>query len=95
MEELRGKENTLEIKKVEYQKLTSEDEVVKKAKEKFDFVRIDNLDKININKNKIENLKKLVAKKYDLFPSSPYNLFCVCSVYWLSCSIVLRANRRA
>ncbi|MCB0730499.1 MAG: hypothetical protein KDC88_05645 [Ignavibacteriae bacterium] len=65
MEELRGKENTLEIKKVEYQKLTSEDEVVKKAKEKFDFVRIDNLDKININKNKIENLKKLVAKKYD------------------------------
>jgi hypothetical protein len=63
--ELRGKENLLEIRKVEYQKLTSEDEVVKKAKEKFNLVRIDRLDKISINKNKINNLKKLVAKKYD------------------------------
>jgi len=65
MEELREKENKLEIKKVEYQKLTSEDEVVSKAKDKFDLVRIDHLDKITINKNKIDNLKKYIAKKYD------------------------------
>lgn len=65
LEELREKENKLEIKKVEYQKLTSEDEVVSKAKEKFELIRIDHLDKIPINKNKIANLKKYIAKKYD------------------------------
>lgn len=65
LEELREKENKLEIKKVAYQKLTSEDEVVRKAKEKFELIRIDHLDKISINKNKIENLKKYIAKKYD------------------------------
>lgn len=65
LEELREKENKLEIKKVTYQKLTSEDEIVKKAKEKFDLIRIDHLDKITINKNKISNLKKFIAKKYD------------------------------
>jgi hypothetical protein len=62
---LREKENKLEIKMVAYQKLTSEDEVVKKAKEKFELVRIDHLDNITINKNKIDNLKKYIAKKYD------------------------------
>jgi hypothetical protein len=65
LEELREKENKLEMKKVAYQKLTSEDEVVRKAKEKFELIRIDHLDKISINKNKIENLKKYIAKKYD------------------------------
>jgi hypothetical protein len=65
LEELREKENKLEISRVEYQKLTSEDEIVKKAKDKFDLVRIDHLDKISINKNKIKNLKKFIAKKYD------------------------------
>lgn len=64
-EELRGKDNKLEIKKVTYQKLTSEDEVVKNAKNRFDLVRIDHLDKISINNNKIKNLKKYIAKKYD------------------------------
>ena len=62
---LREKENKLEIKKVEYQIMTSEDEVVRKAKQHFELMRIDNLDKIMVNKNKIENLKKFVAKKYD------------------------------
>ena len=65
LEILREKENKLEIKKVEYQKLTSEDEIVSKAKDNFDLVRIDHLDKISVNKNKIENLKKFIAKKYD------------------------------
>jgi hypothetical protein len=65
LEELREKENKLEIKKVAYQKLTSEDEVVRKAKEKFELIRIDHLAKISINKNKIEILKKYIAKKYD------------------------------
>ena len=65
LELLREKENKLEIRKVEYQKLTSEDEIVSKAKQNFDLVRIDHMDKIAINKNKIENLKKFVAKKYD------------------------------
>lgn len=65
LEELREKENKLEIKQVAYQKLTSEDEVVRKAKEKFELVRIDHLNKISINKNKIENLKKYIAKKYE------------------------------
>ena len=63
--ELRDKENKLEIKQVAYQKLTSEDEVVRKAKEKFELVRIDHLNKISINKNKIENLNKYSAKKYE------------------------------
>lgn len=65
LEELREKENKLEIKKVDYQKVTSEDEIVKKAKEKFDLVRIDQLDKITVNKNKINDLKKYITKKYD------------------------------
>ena len=65
LEEFREKENKLEIKRVQYQKLTSEDEVVRKSKEKFDLVRIGHLDKIHVNKNKINNLKKYIAKKYD------------------------------
>ena len=65
LEELREKENKLEIRKVEYKKLTSEDEIVGRAKNKFDLVRIDHLDKISIYKNKIENIKKLIANKYD------------------------------
>ena len=65
LEVLKEKENKLEMRKVEYQKLTSEDEVVSKAKDKFDLVRIDYLDKIQINNNKISNLKKYIAKKYE------------------------------
>ena len=65
LEVLREKENKLEMRKVEYQKLTSEDVVVGKAKDKFDLVRIEYLDKIQINNNKISNLKKYIAKKYE------------------------------
>ncbi|MBK8943764.1 MAG: hypothetical protein IPM32_00700 [Ignavibacteriae bacterium] len=65
MEELREKENKLEIKRVELQRLTSEDEVVQKAKDKFALIRIDNLSKISISKNQIENIKKFVSKKYE------------------------------
>ena len=65
LEELREKENKLEVKRVTYQKLTSEDEVVKKAKDKFDLIRIDHLDHIAVNKNRIQNIKKFIAKKYD------------------------------
>ncbi len=65
LEVLREKENKLEMRKVEYQKLTSEDVVVGKAKDKFDLVRIEYLDKIQVNNNKISNLKKYIAKKYE------------------------------
>ncbi len=65
LEILREKQNKLEEKKVAYQKLTSEDEIVGKAKEKFNLVRIDHLDKVYINKNQIKNLEKLIQKKYD------------------------------
>jgi len=65
LEELREKENKLEARKVAYQKLTSEDEVVRNAKDKFGLIRIDHLDRISINKNRINNLKKFIAKKYD------------------------------
>lgn len=65
LEELKEKENRLVIKKVEYQKLTSEDEVVRKAKDKFDLIRIDYINNIPINNNRISNLKKYIAKKYD------------------------------
>lgn len=65
LEQLREKENKLEIKKVELQRLTSEDEVVQKAKDKFALVRIDNLSKISVNKNQIENIKKFISKKYE------------------------------
>jgi len=65
LEVYREKQNKLEQRKVVYQKLTSEDEIVRKAKEKFGLVRIDHLDEININSNQINNLKKLIQKKYD------------------------------
>ena len=65
IEELRSHENKLEIKKVVYQKLTSEDEVVSKAKEKFDLVRIDYMSKISVNRNRVKNIEKLIKKKYD------------------------------
>ncbi len=65
LEIYREKQNKLEQRKVTYQKLTSEDEIVRKAKEKFGLVRIDHLDEININSNQIKNLKKLIQKKYD------------------------------
>jgi predicted RND superfamily exporter protein len=65
LEVLREKENKLEMRKVEYQKLTSEDVVVGKAKDKFDLVRIEYLDKIQVNNNKISNLKKYISKKYE------------------------------
>jgi len=65
MEELREKENKLEQKKVAFQKLTSEDEIVKKAKNKFKLIRIDHIDDIRINSNQIKNLEKMISKKYD------------------------------
>lgn len=65
LEILREKQNKLEEQKVAYQKLTSEDEIVRKAKEKFNLVRIDHLEKININTNQIKNLEKLIQKKYE------------------------------
>lgn len=65
IQELREKENKLEQKRVAYQKLTSEDEIVKRAKEKFELIRIDHLDDININSNQIKNLEKMISKKYD------------------------------
>ncbi len=65
LEELRGNENKIEIKRVELQRLNSEDEVVKKAREKFDLIRIDNLSKISVNKNQINNIKKYISKKYE------------------------------
>ncbi|MCP5061764.1 MAG: hypothetical protein GY936_04770 [Ignavibacteriae bacterium] len=65
LQELREKENKLEQKRVAYQKLTSEDEIVKRAKDKFELIRIDHLDDININSNQIKNLEKMISKKYD------------------------------
>lgn len=65
LEELREKENKLEIKKVELQRLTSEDEVVQKAKDKFALVRISNLSTISVSKSQIENIKNFVNKKYE------------------------------
>lgn len=65
LEELRGNENKIEIKRVELQRLTSEDEVVNKAKEKFDLIRINNISKISVNKIQINNLKKYISKKYE------------------------------
>ena len=62
---LREKENKLEQKKVAFQKLTSEDEIVKKAKDKFQLIPSDHIDDININSNEIKNLKKMISKKYD------------------------------
>lgn len=65
IDKLHSIENKLEIKRVLYQKLTSEDEVVKKAKDKFDLIRIDHLSKVAVNKNRIKNIQALVNKKYD------------------------------
>ncbi len=65
LERLREKENKLEVKKVELQRLTSEDEVVQKAKDKFALVRINNLSKISVSKSQVENIKNFVNKKYE------------------------------
>lgn len=64
-EELREKENSLQVKKVAYQKLTSEDEIVEKAERKFGLKKMNYLDQININTIQIENISKMVNKKYE------------------------------
>ncbi|MEE9429849.1 MAG: hypothetical protein V3V16_02345 [Melioribacteraceae bacterium] len=61
---LREKENKVEQKRVAYQKLTSEDEIVNRAKDKFQLIRIDRIDDINVNSNEIKNLEKKISKKY-------------------------------
>lgn len=65
LEELREKENSLQVKKVAYQKLTSEDEIVERAEKKFGLKKMNYLDEININSIQIENISKMVNKKYE------------------------------
>jgi len=54
----------LEAKRVEVQKLSSEEVIIPKAF-KLGLVKINNLNKIKINKSKIELIKEIVEKKYD------------------------------
>ncbi len=54
----------LESKRVEVQKLSSEEIIIPKAF-KLGLVKINNLNKIDVNKSKYDIIKSIVKKKYD------------------------------
>ena len=62
---LKEKENQLEQKRVEIQKLTSEDEIVRKAENKFGFERIDFAEELIVNESRIKRVEKIINEKYD------------------------------
>lgn len=63
---LNERKNRIEAKVVEIQKLTSEDRIVKFAQDSLGMVRPnDNLDAIQVSKEQIKQIEKLVSDKYD------------------------------
>jgi len=62
---LKDKQDILEAKKVELQKLLSEDEIINKASKKLGLIKTNNINKLSINKSKLSLIKNLVDKKYD------------------------------
>jgi hypothetical protein len=60
------RESRIESKIVEIQKLTSEDRIVKFAVDSLNMLRpSDNLDQVNVSKEQINQIEKLVNEKYD------------------------------
>lgn len=63
---LNERQNRIESKMVEIQKLTAEDRIVKIAIDSLNMIRPkDNLESIKVNKDQINQIEKLVNKKYD------------------------------
>lgn len=63
---LNERKSRIEAKVVEIQKLTSEDRIVKFAADSLKMLRpSDNLDQLNISKEQVNQIEKLVNEKYD------------------------------
>jgi len=63
---LNERRNRIEAKAVEIQKLTSEDRIVKFAQDSLGMIRPGgNLDAIQVSKEQIKQIEKLVNDKYD------------------------------
>ncbi len=63
---LNERKNRIEAKSVEIQKLTSEDRIVSFARDSLKMIRPDdNLDQLNVSKDQIKQIEKLVNEKYD------------------------------
>lgn len=63
---LNERHNRIESKMVEIQKLTAEDRIVKIASDSLNMIRPkDNLESIKVSKDQINQIEKLVNKKYD------------------------------
>ena len=63
---LNERKNRIEAKVVEIQKLTSEDRIVKFAKDSLGMIRpSENLDAIQVSKEQLKQIEKLVNDKYD------------------------------
>ncbi len=66
LESLSEKQNRVQMKLVEIQKLTAEDRIVKLAKDSLRLIRPqENLDFINVSKDQIKRIENLVNEKYD------------------------------
>lgn len=65
-EELVGKKDKLEEKLVEVQQLSSEERIVKIAEDSLGLIRsLKPYEIISVNKNQINQIKKIVDKKYE------------------------------
>ncbi|GBD91651.1 hypothetical protein BMS3Abin04_02383 [bacterium BMS3Abin04] len=62
---LKDKQDVLEAKRVELQKLISEDEIIKKAYKKLGLIKTNDINKLTVNKSKLSLIKNLVDKIYD------------------------------
>ena len=66
IEKLNEEHNRVEAKMVEIQKLTAEDRIVKIAQDSLGLIRPkENLETIQVSKEQIKQIEKLVNEKYD------------------------------
>ena len=66
IEKLNEEHNRVEAKMVEIQKLTAEDRIVKIARDSLGLIRPkENLETIQVSKEQIKEIEKLVNEKYD------------------------------
>ncbi len=66
IEKLNEKMNQVELENVEIQRLTAEERIVKIAKDSLGLIRPkENLEVLQVSKEQIEQIKKLVNEKYD------------------------------
>lgn len=66
IEKLNEKMNQVELENVEIQRLTAEERIVKIAQDSLGLIRPkENLEVLQVSKEQIEQIKKLVNEKYD------------------------------